>query len=73
VDGETLEEVVGRLLRARGWTLAVAESCTGGLLGGRLTNVPGSSDYFWERHTYSNALKTTLLGVPRRRSHHMAR
>ncbi len=65
VDEETLEEVVGRLLRARGLTLAVAESCTGGLLGGRLTNIPGSSDYFLGGIiSYSNAVKEAVLGVP---------
>lgn len=64
-DGETMEEVVGRMLAARGETLATAESCTGGLVGERLTEVPGSSDYFLEGViTYSNAAKTRLLGVP---------
>ena len=43
---ETLEEQVGYLLRKRGMRLAVAESCTGGLVGHRLTNVPGSSTYY---------------------------
>jgi nicotinamide-nucleotide amidase len=64
-DGETLEGVVGRLLVERGLTLAVAESCTGGLLGHRLTNNPGSSAYF-ERGivVYSNRAKQELLGVP---------
>ncbi|MBI2461038.1 MAG: nicotinamide-nucleotide amidohydrolase family protein [Candidatus Rokubacteria bacterium] len=64
-DEEPLEAVVGRLLRERGLTLAVAESCTGGLLGHRLTEVPGSSAYF-ERGlvVYSNEAKQALLGVP---------
>ncbi|HXU90851.1 MAG TPA: nicotinamide-nucleotide amidohydrolase family protein [Methylomirabilota bacterium] len=64
-DAETLEQVVGRLLIARGLTLSVAESCTGGLLGHRLTNVSGSSAYF-ERGVvvYSNRAKQELLGVP---------
>jgi nicotinamide-nucleotide amidase len=64
-DADTLEQVVGRLLRARGMTLSVAESCTGGLLGHRLTNVSGSSAYF-ERGVvvYSNRAKQELLGVP---------
>lgn len=65
VDDEELEEVVGRILREKGLTLAVAESCTGGLIADRITNVSGSSDYF-ERGViaYSNKSKTSLLGVP---------
>jgi len=64
VDDETLEAVVGRLLRGRGFTVALAESCTGGLVGHRLTQVAGSSAYF-ERGfvVYSNEAKQTLLGV----------
>ncbi|MBI5167094.1 MAG: competence/damage-inducible protein A [candidate division NC10 bacterium] len=64
-DAQTLEEVVGLLLREKGRTLALAESCTGGLIGHRLTNVPGSSDYF-ERAVvaYSNRAMEALLGVP---------
>jgi nicotinamide-nucleotide amidase len=64
-DGETLELAVGRRLGARGMTLAVAESCTGGLLGHRLTSVSGSSTFF-ERGVvvYSNRAKEELLGVP---------
>lgn len=62
---ERLEEAVGRLLRARGWTLAVAESCTGGLIAHTVTNVPGSSDYFDRGFVvYSNQAKAALLGVP---------
>jgi nicotinamide-nucleotide amidase len=64
-SGEELEEVVGRLLGKRGLTLATAESCTGGLLGHRLTNVPGSSAYFLEGFiTYSNSAKISDLDVP---------
>ena len=61
---ERLEETVGRLLAAREWSLAVAESCTGGLIAHTVTNVPGSSAYF-ERAVvaYSNESKTELLGV----------
>ena len=63
--GETMEEVVGLRLAVGGFTLAVAESCTGGLIAERLTEVPGSSSYFMEGVvTYSNEAKTRLLGVP---------
>jgi nicotinamide-nucleotide amidase len=64
-DDPSLERAVGDLLRARGLTVAVAESCTGGLLGHRLTNIPGSSAYF-ERGVmvYSNRAKQEMLGVP---------
>lgn len=64
-DGRALEEVVGQLLRERGWRIALAESCTGGLATSRLTDVPGSSDYV-DRSVvvYSNESKTALLGVP---------
>jgi nicotinamide-nucleotide amidase len=65
-DEETLESAVGRLLEGRDATLALAESCTGGLLAKRLTDVPGSSAYFVEGLvTYSNESKERLLGVPR--------
>lgn len=63
--GESLEEVVGEWLRFRRYTLAVAESCTGGLLAGRITDVAGSSDYFLSGVVaYANEAKTALLGVP---------
>ena len=63
-EGEPLEEVVGRMLRERGLTLSVAESCTGGLIGARLVNIPGSSEYFMGGViVYSNDLKVKLLGV----------
>jgi len=65
VDGRELEEVVGALLMQRRLKLAVAESCTGGLIGGRITSIAGSSEYF-ERGVvvYSNSAKTEMLGVP---------
>jgi len=64
-NGDPLEVVVGALLRERHSTVAVAESCTGGMLGERFTSTPGSSDYFLGGFiTYSNALKRELLGVP---------
>lgn len=64
--GEGMEQVVGRLLAERRETLAIAESCTGGLISGRVTSVSGSSVYF-ERGvvSYSNESKEALLGVPR--------
>jgi nicotinamide-nucleotide amidase len=63
--GETMEQVVGLRLAVAGFNLAVAESCTGGLIAHRLTEVPGSSSYFTEGLvTYSNEAKTRLLGVP---------
>jgi len=64
-DGRPLEAVVGDMLREEGWTIAVAESCSGGLLASRLTDVPGSSDYV-ERGVvcYSNRAKTDLADVP---------
>ena len=64
-DGDGLPEVTGELLRAAGLTLAVAESCTGGLVAKRFTAVPGSSDYFLGGViAYDNRVKTDLLGVP---------
>jgi nicotinamide-nucleotide amidase len=65
--GETMEEVVGRRLAMTGFTLAVAESCTGGLIAQRLTSVPGSSKYFTEGMvTYSNESKVRQLGVDKK-------
>ncbi|MDP3832714.1 MAG: CinA family protein, partial [Hydrogenophaga sp.] len=61
----TLVDALARGLKARGWMMATAESCTGGLIAGACTEVSGSSDWF-ERGfvTYSNAAKHGLLGVP---------
>jgi nicotinamide-nucleotide amidase len=64
-DGSTIDEQVAGLLRSRGWTIATAESCTGGLLAGRLTDLAGSSDYvLGGLVVYSNEAKTALAGVP---------
>jgi len=64
-DGRGMEEIVGELLKARGLTIAAAESCTGGLLMSRLTDVAGSSAYVRAGVVaYDNADKTALLGVP---------
>ena len=64
IDGRPLEAIVGDALRSKGWTIAVAESCTGGLLASRLTDVPGSSAYV-DRGVvcYSNRAKIELLGI----------
>ncbi len=64
IEDRGMEHVVGAALRTAGLTIAVAESCTGGLLGSRLTDVPGSSAYFiCGLVVYSNAMKQELLGV----------
>ncbi len=64
-NGETMEQVVGRRLKDLGETVSVAESCTGGLIGRRLTEVAGSSAYFMEGAiTYSNDAKIRTLSVP---------
>jgi nicotinamide-nucleotide amidase len=61
---DTFAEVVGRALRSRGFRLAVAESCTGGLLGHLITSEPGASEYFVaDAVTYANSAKTRFLGV----------
>ncbi len=62
---ETLERVIGEKLRAKGWRMAIAESCTGGLVAGRIAAVPGASDYLDRALvTYSNEAKEQLLKVP---------
>ncbi len=64
-EEDTMEKVVGELLRKASATLTLAESCTGGLVSERLTRVPGSSDYFLGGAvTYTNELKTRLVNVP---------
>jgi nicotinamide-nucleotide amidase len=60
-----LEKTIGNLLREKGWTLSIAESCTGGLICDRITNISGSSDYFMGGMvTYSNESKAEHLGIP---------
>jgi nicotinamide-nucleotide amidase len=64
-NGDPLEAVIGQFLKTRGQTLAVAESCTGGMVASRITGIPGSSAYFVGGFlTYTDAMKTSLLGVP---------
>lgn len=64
-DDEVLEEVVGELLLESGLRIGLAESCTGGLIAARLTNIPGSSNYFMGGVvSYSNEMKVKVLGVP---------
>ena len=65
LDSQTMAEVVEQLLRERGRTLAVAESCTGGLLASRITDISGASEVFLAGVVaYANEAKTSLLGVP---------
>lgn len=64
-NDESMEEIIVKLLKATSSTLSTAESCTGGLLANRITNVPGASSVFMDGFvTYSNASKSELLGVP---------
>ena len=64
LDESALEVIVGKLLEQRGATLAVAESCTGGLIGHRITNVPGSSAYYQGSITaYASEVKEQILRV----------
>jgi nicotinamide-nucleotide amidase len=64
-NGDPLDVVVGQMLRKQHATVAVAESCTGGMLGERFTSAPGSSDYFVGGFiTYTKHMKNELLGVP---------
>ncbi len=61
----SLEKAIGDHLRERGWTLSIAESCTGGLISDRITDVSGSSDYFMGGMVnYSNKSKAKHLGIP---------
>ncbi|HEY6331483.1 MAG TPA: competence/damage-inducible protein A [Blastocatellia bacterium] len=64
-DGETIEQVIGQRLAMKGYTISTAESCTGGLIGERITRVPGSSEYYLGSIvSYTIEVKTRLLGVP---------
>lgn len=66
LNGETMEEVIGNLLKMQGKTLSIAESCTGGLVSGRITEVSGSSAYFIEGAIcYANEAKIRNLSVPK--------
>ena len=66
IDGQEMEEVVGALLAQRRQKLAIAESCTGGLVSARITDIAGSSEYFMcGAVAYSNDAKTSMLGVPK--------
>lgn len=65
MDKPKLEILVGEKLLAHGLVLATAESCTGGLVGDLLTNIPGSSNYYWGGIvSYDNRVKNGVLGVP---------
>jgi nicotinamide-nucleotide amidase len=64
-DGRSIDQILAELLAERGWTIATAESCTGGMLGARLTDLAGSSRYFrGGLVVYSNQAKEALAGVP---------
>ncbi|OGU41948.1 MAG: hypothetical protein A2X61_11815 [Ignavibacteria bacterium GWB2_35_12] len=66
IGEEVIADTVGKLLKEKSKTVSVAESCTGGLLGGAFTDIPGSSDYFIGGViVYSNAAKLNILGVPK--------
>ena len=64
MTAESVEVQVGRMLRERGWKLSLAESCTGGLVGDRITDIPGSSEFFWGSVVaYAYEAKVALLDV----------
>jgi len=65
IMGNFLEKIIGDHLREKGWTLSIAESCSGGLICDRVTNISGSSEYFMGGMvTYSNESKEKYLGIP---------